>query len=193
MKPMMASSVEGSAQAPVSFAGIERPLITLRATSQIQGAMRIALPLVTVLAVSVLLGCTKDAAFPDPGAGTVLELGFDWLTPVEVCIDSDDLAETWCGSLEWLDGERLMLELDGMGMAGWTGEGDEPFVKKARQSITLRYLYNPAMRTVTLYFTGAEVTLDWNENSRCLKGDLFDQDFLSICSPSHSVASGGGI
>ena len=38
--------------------------------------------------------------------------------------------------------------------------------------MTLRYLYNPAMGTVTLYFTGAEVTLDWNEGSRCLRGRL---------------------
>ncbi len=155
--------------------------------------MRSVFPLAIVLVVSVLLGCTKDAAFPDAGAGTVLELGFDWLTPVGVCIDSDDHNEAVCGTLEWLDGERLMLDLDLVGLAGWTGEGDVQFVKKASQSMTLRYLYNPAMRTVTFYFTGAEVTLDWNENSRCLKGDLFDQDFLSVCSPSQSVASGGGI
>jgi len=58
--------------------------------------------------------------------------------------------------------------------------------------VTLRYLYNPAMRTVTLYFTGAEVTLDWNENSRCLKGDLFEQDFLTICTGA-SATSGAGI
>ena len=155
--------------------------------------MRSVFPLAIVLVISVLLGCTKDAAFPDAGAGTVLELGFDWLTPVGVCIDSDDHNEAVCGTLEWLDGERLMLDLDLVGRAGWTGDGDVQFVKKASQSMTLRYLYNPAMRTVTFYFTGAEVTLDWNENSRCLKGDLFDQDFLSVCSPSHSVASGGGI
>ena len=155
--------------------------------------MRSVFPLAIVLVVSVLLGCTKDAAFPDAGAGTVLELGFDWLTPVGVCIDSDDHNEAVCGTLEWLDGERLMLDLDLVGLEGWTGEGDVQFVKKASQSMTLRYLYNPAMRTVTFYFTGAEVTLDWNENSRCLKGDLFDQDFLSVCSPSQSVASGGGI
>ncbi len=153
--------------------------------------MRIAPPLAIAAAI-VLFGCTKDAAFPDAGAGTVLELGFDWLTPVGVCIDSDDHSEAVCGTLEWLDGERLMLDLELVGMAGWTGEGDVHFLKKASQSVTLRYLYNPAMRTVTLYFTGAEVTLDWNENSRCLKGDLFEQDFLTICAGA-SATSGAGI
>jgi hypothetical protein len=155
--------------------------------------MRFVLPWAIVLAVSAFFGCTKDAAFPNPGAGTVLELGFDWLTPVGVCIDSDDHADLVCGTLEWLDGERLMLDLDLVGMAGWTGGGDVQYVKKANQSMTLRYLYNPAMRTVTLYFTGAEVTLDWNENSRCLKGDLFEQDFLSVCANGTSVTTGAGI
>ena len=155
--------------------------------------MRIVFPTATVLVVSVFLGCTHNAAFPEPGAGTVLELGFDWLTPVGVCIDSNDHTEPVCGVLEWLDGERLMLDLDLVGMAGWTGEGEVHNAKKARQSMTLRYLYNPALRTVTLYFTGAEVTLDWNENSRCLKGDLFDEDFLSVCAAGASVTSGAGI
>jgi hypothetical protein len=155
--------------------------------------MRFVLPWAIVLAVSAFFGCTKDAAFPNPGAGTVLELGFDWLTPVGVCIHSDDHTEPVCGTLEWLDGERLMLELDFVGMTGWTGEGHTQNLKKASKAMTLRYLYNPAMGTVTLYFTGAEVTLDWNEGSRCLRGDLFEQDFLSICAPRPSVTSGSGI
>ena len=96
--------------------------------------MRFVLPWAIVLAVSAFFGCTKDAAFPNPGAGTVLELGFDWLTPVGVCIDSDDHADLVCGTLEWLDGERLMLELDLVGMAGWTGGRPDVQIRQESQA-----------------------------------------------------------
>lgn len=142
--------------------------------------MRIRPTMAALMAAFLLAGCTKDQVFHDPYAGTIIELGFEWNDPVSFCLDSDDHDDLLCIPARWLDGERLQVDVPGEGVS-WIGE-DGAAPKKKVKSQMVRYVYNPTMRTVTLYLTGGEVVLRWNGGEGCLEGDLFQDDLLTICS-----------
>ena len=55
---------------------------------------------------------------------------------------------------------------------------------------SIRYVYNPTSRTVTLFLTAGSVTLEWDEALGTLEGDLLNQDYLSISTRGSSTAPG---
>ena len=131
------------------------------------------------LAAWLLAGCTKEQAFSNPNTGTIRELGFEWNEEYSACLNSDDLTEMACGTALWLDGERVVLELPSPGKA--VQPAGEVVLKKAVGFQTVLYRYLPATRSVILYLEGGEVLLQWKEDGRCFKGDVLDQDLLTIC------------
>ena len=145
----------------------------------------LALPLLALLS---LASCTKEDLFPDPLAGTVRELGFEWLETVESCLDSDDHSTAFCGRATWLDANRVQIDLPSFEDIGF--ETQEPVMRELMAVESIRYFYNPTSRTVTLFLTSGSVTLEWDEALGTLEGDLFDQDYLSISTGSASPTTG---
>lgn len=141
--------------------------------------MRIQSSLAALLAVTVLAGCTKEQVFSEPYSGTIIELGFAWNESISFCIDSDDHPDILCVSASFLDGERLQVNVMSDGVS-WI-EGEEGVPKMKVKSEVLRYVYNPAMHTMTLYLTGGEVELAWSNGSGCFRGDILHDDVLRIC------------
>ena len=139
------------------------------------------------LTATLLASCTKEGLLSDPLAGTVLELGFGWMDAAESCLDSDDHSATYCGQAVWLDGTRVQIDLPASNTGGV--DAQNPVLKELMESESIRYVYNPTSRTVTLFLSMGSVTLDWNESLGCLEGDLFDHDFLSICSRNAASSS----
>lgn len=135
----------------------------------------LALPLLALLS---LASCTKEDLFPDPLAGTVRELGFDWLETVESCLDSDDHSAAFCGRATWLDGTRVQIDLPAFEDSGF--ETQEPVMRELMEAESIRYVYNPTSQTVTLFLIAGSVTLAWDEALGTLEGDLLDRDYLSI-------------
>lgn len=145
----------------------------------------LALPLLALLS---LASCTKEDLFPDPLAGTVCELGFEWFETVESCLDSDDHSAAFCGRATWLDANRVQIDLPSFEEIGF--ETQEPVMRELMAAESIRYVYNPTSRTVTLFLTAGSVTLEWDEALGTLEGDLFDQDYLSIATRGSSTAPG---
>jgi len=141
-----------------------------------------------LLTALLLTGCTKEALFPDPLAGSVCELGFEWLDAVESCLDSDDHSTAYCGLATWLDGTRVHIDLPSPEEVGF--ETNEPVFREIMEAKSLRYVYNPTSRTVTLFLTAGTITLEWNEGHGCLEGDLLENDHLTICARDGSFAPG---
>ena len=110
------------------------------------------------LAALALTSCTKEALFPDPLAGTVRELGFEWLDAVESCLDSDDHSTAFCGRATWLDGTRVHIDLPAPEAVGF--ETEEPVFREIVEAESIRYVYNPTSQSVTLFLTAGTVTLE---------------------------------
>lgn len=130
------------------------------------------------LAALSLTSCTKESLFPDPLAGTVGELGFEWLKAVESCLDSDDHSTAYCGRATFLDGTRVQIDLPTPDEVGF--ETDEAVFTEMVASKSIRYVYNPTSKSVTLFMAAGTVTLEWNEGLGALEGDVFHQDYLTI-------------
>ena len=128
------------------------------------------------LAALALTSCTQEALFPDPLAGTVRELGFEWLDAVESCLDSDDHSTAFYGRATWLDGNRVHIDLPAPEAVGFDTE--EP----------IRYVYNPTSQSVTLFLTAGTVTLEWNEGLGALEGDVLHRDYLTISTRGASLS-----
>ena len=141
-----------------------------------------------LLTAILLTSCTKEGLLSDPLAGTVLELGFGWMEAAESCLDSDDHSATYCGQAVWLDGTRVQIDLPASEAGGI--DAQNPVLQEMIGSESIRYVYNPTSRTVTLFLSMGTVTLEWNEGLCCLEGDLLDHDFLSICSRNTAPSSG---
>ena len=141
-----------------------------------------------LLTAVLLTSCSKEALLADSEAGTVLELGFGWMEPAESCFDSDDHSATHCGQAVWLDGTRVQIDFSVP--EAEEAHAENQVLQEVMESESVRYVYNPTSRTVTLFVSTGSVTLEWNQSLGCLEGDLLDQDFLSICSHSTSVPSG---
>ena len=131
------------------------------------------------LSAASLTSCTKEAFFTDAAAGTVLELGFAWNEAVESCLDSDDHSAAYCGSVQWLDGTRMRLDLPSQESVGHA-PGD-PMYDEIQTAQSIRYVYNPTSRSVTMFLEAGTVTLEWNAAQNCLEGDLLDRDYLTVC------------
>ena len=134
------------------------------------------------LSMAALTGCTKDAFFNDPGEGTVLELGFDWSRASEACLDSDDHSTAYCGSVEWLDGTRMRLQLPSQESVGHAPS--DPMYDSIQAAETIRYVYNPTSKSVTMFLDAGTITLEWNADLGCLEGDILHQDYLTVCAGS---------
>ena len=144
----------------------------------------------SILLIAILFAsCTKEGLLSDPLSGTILELGFGWMEAAESCLDSNDHSTTYCGQAVWLDGTRVQIDLTALETGSINAQN--PVLKEVMESKSIRYVYNPTSRTVTLFLSMGKVTLEWNESLGCLEGDLFDHDFLSIC--SSNTASSPGI
>lgn len=141
--------------------------------------IRIKTVMMAALCAWLLAGCTKDQVFNSPNSGTIRELGFDWNAAYSACLDSDDQETLHCGTVTWLDGERLVLDLPSPEVAISLTDGKPQ--KKVLGSQTLRYRYVPVSQSVILFFEEGEMTLFWKEGGFCLEGDIFDRDFLTIC------------
>jgi hypothetical protein len=141
--------------------------------------IRIKTVLMAALSVWLLAGCTKGEVFNSPDTGTILELGFEWNAPYVACLDSDDQETLHCGTLTWLDGDRLVLDLPSPDAEVSLTEGKPQ--KKVLGSRILRYRYVPVGQSVILFFEEGEMTLFWKDGGFCLEGDIFDRDYLTIC------------
>ena len=140
------------------------------------------------LAALALTSCTKEALFPDPLAGTVRELGFEWLDAVESCLDSDDHSTAFCGRATWLDGTRVHIDLPAPEAVGF--ETEEPVFREIVEAESIRYVYNPTSQSVTLFLTAGTVTLEWNEGLGALEGDVLHRDYLTISTRGASPSAG---
>ena len=130
------------------------------------------------VATLTLTGCTKEAFFSDPAAGTIVELGFSWLDGVESCLDSDDHSRAFCGRATWLDGTRVAIELPSPESIGF--DTADPAILEIAESESIRYVYYPSTRSVELVLQSGAIMLHWNEGLGCLEGDVQQDDFLSI-------------
>ena len=137
---------------------------------------------VLCLSAVFLTSCTKEALFNDPTDGTVLELGFQWLEAVESCLDSDDHSSAYCGSVQWLDGTRMRLDLPSQQSVGHKPE--HPVYEEIETAQSIRYVYNPTSQSVTLFLDAGTITLEWNAALGCLEGDVLDRDYLTVCAGS---------
>ena len=140
------------------------------------------------LAALALTSCTQEALFPDPLAGTVRELGFEWLDAVESCLDSDDHSTAFCGRATWLDGTRVHIDLPAPEAVGFDTE--EPVFREIVEAESIRYVYNPTSQSVTLFLTAGTVTLEWNEGLGALEGDVLHRDYLTISTRGASLSPG---
>jgi hypothetical protein len=137
---------------------------------------------VLFLSAVSLASCTKDALFNSPADGTVLELGFAWNEAVESCLDSDDHSAAYCGSVQWLDGSRVRLDLPAPESVGHVC--DDAVYDEIQAAQSIRYVYNPTSQSVTLFLDAGNVTLEWDASLGCLEGDLLDRDYLTVCAGS---------
>ena len=140
------------------------------------------------LAALALTSCTQEDLFPDPLAGTVRELGFEWLDAVESCLDSDDHSTAFCGRATWLDGNRVHIDLPAPEAVGFDTE--EPVFREIVEAESIRYVYNPTSQSVTLFLTAGSVTLEWNEGLGALEGDVLHRDYLTISTRGTSLSPG---
>ena len=140
------------------------------------------------LAALALTSCTQEALFPDPLAGTVRELGFEWLDAVESCLDSDDHSTAFCGRATWLDGTRVHIDLPAPEAVGFDTE--ESVFREIVEAESIRYVYNPTSQSVTLFLTAGTVTLEWNEGLGALEGDVLHRDYLTISTRGASLSPG---
>ena len=134
------------------------------------------------LSTVALNSCTKEAFFTEPATGTVLELGFAWNEAVESCLDSDDHSAVYCGSVQWLDGTRMRLDLPSPESVGH--QVSDPMYDEVQTAQSIRYVYNPTSQTVTMFLDAGTVTLEWNAALACLEGDLLHRDYLTVCAGS---------
>ena len=99
---------------------------------------------------------------------------------MESCLDSDDHS-AYCGSVQWLDGTRMRLDLPSQQSVGHKPE--HPVYGEIETAQSIRYVYNPTSQSVTL-FLDATITLEWNAALGCLEGDVLDRDYLTVCAGS---------